>query len=256
MMQVAYKTIFAGAIFCVANIAHSIAQPAIEFKETTHQFGEVVEGTQAAHEFEFTNTGTEPLIITRVAASCGCTTPYWTKEPVLPGETGMIKASYNSNGRPGQFRKSITVMSNASLTPNTMVYIMGNVVKRPPTEEEIASSPRVSVAETMAKPGKVEMGKTIPITFEVTNSGKSVLQLKSIRSTCNCILFDPEYDRSIASGETETLTLYYTPQQEGLWVEPIIIYTNDITNPELKLSLEGEVVESLQGEGVGTRRGF
>lgn len=99
-----------------------------KFESETHDFGTVNEGTQATYEFEFANTGKEPLIIQNVRASCGCTTPSYTKEPVAPGQKGKIKVVYNSSGRPGGFNKAITITSNAK-TPTKVVYIKGNVEK-------------------------------------------------------------------------------------------------------------------------------
>lgn len=98
------------------------------FKGDNHDFGTVSEGPAADYEFTFTNTGKEPIILQRVQASCGCTTPSYSKDPVLPGKEGSIKASYNTNGRPGAFVKSITVVSNAG---TKVLTIKGNVEKAP-----------------------------------------------------------------------------------------------------------------------------
>ncbi|MBS1774844.1 MAG: DUF1573 domain-containing protein [Bacteroidetes bacterium] len=79
-----------------------------------HDFGEVAEGPSAEYTFKFKNVGKEPLIIQNANASCGCTTPEWPKEPILPGKTGTIKVSFNTTGRGGQpFDKSIFLTSNA-----------------------------------------------------------------------------------------------------------------------------------------------
>jgi hypothetical protein len=87
--------------------------PQMSFEKTTHDFGTIKEedGTVSC-KFEFTNTGTAPVIIKKVHASCGCTSPTWSKEPVLPGATGYIKAAYDPKNRPGKFDKSITVIAN------------------------------------------------------------------------------------------------------------------------------------------------
>ncbi|MFT6814334.1 MAG: hypothetical protein ACJAZ3_000220 [Sphingobacteriales bacterium] len=98
------------------------------FEKEVHDFGTVIEGDKAKYEFKFTNTGTEPLVLTAVNASCGCTTPEWTKEPVAAGATGIITVIYNSKNRPGPFNKSITIMSNAK-TPRKVIYIKGKVEK-------------------------------------------------------------------------------------------------------------------------------
>lgn len=107
--------------------------PKIIFKEETHNFGELSEGPQATYEFKFTNTGKEPLVLSKVQASCGCTTPSWPKEPILPGKDGVIVVTYNTQGRPGAFTKSITVTSNAD-TPSKVIFIKGEVVKEDPAK--------------------------------------------------------------------------------------------------------------------------
>ena len=99
--------------------------PSISFEDTKHDFGVIKEGDKATHTFQFLNNGTEPLILTNVKASCGCTTPKWPREPIMPGETGEIQAIYNSKGRPGKFNKAITIQSNAAESPTTRVFISG-----------------------------------------------------------------------------------------------------------------------------------
>ncbi|MCB0733645.1 MAG: DUF1573 domain-containing protein [Flavobacteriales bacterium] len=84
----------------------------LKFDKTEHDFGTVKEGTQATVTFKFKNEGTEPLVLTSVQASCGCTTPKWTKEPIAPGDYGEVTAIYNSKNRPGNFTKTITVRHN------------------------------------------------------------------------------------------------------------------------------------------------
>lgn len=101
----------------------------IVFTETSHNFGNVIEGEIARYEFKFTNTGTEPLVLQNVQASCGCTTPKWPREPIAPGASAVITAEYNSNGRPGTFNKQITVTSNGG--PDVILHINGIVVPEP-----------------------------------------------------------------------------------------------------------------------------
>jgi hypothetical protein len=103
----------------------------IAFKEETYNFGEIPEGPQVTHEFKFTNTGKEPLILSNVRASCGCTTPSWPKEPVLPGKDAAILVTYNTQGRPGNFSKVITITSNAD-QPSRVIDIKGEVIKADP----------------------------------------------------------------------------------------------------------------------------
>jgi hypothetical protein len=105
-------------IFCFALVttiakAQSDTMPVIKFDKVEHNFGKIKEGTLAVHNFVFSNTGSKPLVLNDVHASCGCTTPEWSKEPILPGGKGTIKAAFNSYGRPGTFIKFVTVKSNA-----------------------------------------------------------------------------------------------------------------------------------------------
>ena len=111
--------------------------PEITFASKVNDFGNIQEADgMATTTFEFTNTGSAPLVISGVTASCGCTTPDWTKTPVLPGETGFVKASYNAKGRPGIFSKSVTVRSNAASEATTVLTIKGEVIAAPKVEGE------------------------------------------------------------------------------------------------------------------------
>lgn len=109
----------------------------IKFDNTEFDFGNNPQGKPVTHEFKFTNTGTEPLILESVKASCGCTTPEWTKEPVMPGQVGTIKAQYNM-AREGSFRKSITVLTKSG--ENVVLYISGNAIPQKDGIEEADQS--------------------------------------------------------------------------------------------------------------------
>jgi hypothetical protein len=108
--------------------ASSLTPENMYFKFSTHDFGTIQEGPSAEHEFEFVNTGKEPIIISNVSASCGCTTPSYSKDPVLPGKKGTIKAIYNTQGRVSPFTKTISITSNAGLK---VLTIKGEVEKAP-----------------------------------------------------------------------------------------------------------------------------
>ena len=106
--------------------------PQVKFKNgDTHDFGTIKEGPQAEYVFEFTNVGKEPLIIQGASASCGCTTPEWPKEPILPGKTGKIMVRYNTQGRVAPFNKQVYIQSNAFVPGGKERYelnIKGTVV--------------------------------------------------------------------------------------------------------------------------------
>lgn len=127
-------------IFCLVaafNIAIAQDKPKIAFEETSHNFGSFKEsdGPQTT-TFKFKNTGAVPLILSNVRASCGCTTPKWTREPVAPNGTGEILVSYNPANRPGAFNKSVTVSSNAE-NSTVVLSISGQVNQREKTLAEL-----------------------------------------------------------------------------------------------------------------------
>jgi hypothetical protein len=93
-------------------------------KETTFDFGRIPQGKPVTHNFVITNTGKDPLVIENVQASCGCTTPEWSKDPIQSGKSSEIKVGYNSASE-GQFEKTITVIYNQGQTKT--LIIKGNV---------------------------------------------------------------------------------------------------------------------------------
>jgi len=100
----------------------------LEVSADSYDFGTVKEGEKVEHEFTFTNTGSEPLIISNVQASCGCTTPEYSKNPIAPGEQGLVKVVFNSAGQAGKQHKVITVVSNAA-SKHTLLHLRGEVKK-------------------------------------------------------------------------------------------------------------------------------
>jgi hypothetical protein len=106
-------------------VADSSAKAKIIFESVTHDFGIITVGGDGNCVFKFNNDGNAPLILSNVQASCGCTTPSWTREPIMPGTSGEIKVHYDTN-RLGTFAKSITVTSNAVNSP-IVLRISGEV---------------------------------------------------------------------------------------------------------------------------------
>lgn len=98
----------------------------MDFQETVFDFGKIKEGDIVKHVFKFENTGTSPVILSQVSASCGCTTPTYTTTPVLPGKEGEISVEFNSAGQVGQQQKIITIASNSESNIMT-VQLKGTV---------------------------------------------------------------------------------------------------------------------------------
>jgi hypothetical protein len=100
----------------------------ITFTKDVHDFGDIIQGELATTEFKFTNTGKNDLIITNAKGSCGCTVPDWPKEPIAPGEGGVIKVQFNSENRSNQFNKTVTVTANTLPSSTTKLIIKGNII--------------------------------------------------------------------------------------------------------------------------------
>ena len=124
------KKLLLFTMFITINIGVMFAQgkAEIKFDKTTYDFGTFSETSPVVSGiFIFTNIGDGPLVIHQAVASCGCTVPEYTKEPIMPGESGTIKVTYNGEGKfPGHFKKSITLRTNAK-TEMMRVYVEGNM---------------------------------------------------------------------------------------------------------------------------------
>jgi hypothetical protein len=133
-MKLKMRAIFSSVIMFV--LMTSFGQSKISFEVTDHNFGDIhEEGGSAEFKFNFVNNGDNPIQITNVKASCGCTTPGWTKEEVLPGDSGFVMAKYNPRNRPGRFRKSLRI-TTTDASSNQTLYISGFVKPKPKTPEE------------------------------------------------------------------------------------------------------------------------
>ncbi|TAF32784.1 MAG: DUF1573 domain-containing protein [Cytophagales bacterium] len=217
----------------------ALGQGVLKFTEETHDFGTIEEGAISEHQFEFTNTGTEPILIKTVQASCGCTTPDWTREAILPNQKGVIKARFDSRGRPGNFFKTITVTSNAS-EPSKRLNIKGNVVRDPSKDAKIV------LDKTVFKLGKVQKGKEMTFKIPYKNLGKMDLMLTEVSSPCNCVK-RVGYINPITPNGQGILEIAYTPSKVGKITEKIMLKTNSLTTPAVEIIVESESVENLSG---------
>ena len=142
------KNLFLSMAFLSATIFAVNAQEAlvqsgakIEFTNEVHDYGKIKYDGDPYCSFEFKNTGTENLIISKAKGSCGCTVPEWPKEPIAPGATGSIRVRYDTK-RPGPINKSVTINSNASNVQSgiSVLRIKGEVGPRPDSGTPINNS--------------------------------------------------------------------------------------------------------------------
>ena len=101
----------------------------IKFENLVHDYGTIYQGTDGNCEFKFINEGDEPLVLSSVRSSCGCTIPSYPKDPILPGQSNVIKVSYDTK-RIGTISKQITVVSNAA-EQTIVLSIKGNILQKP-----------------------------------------------------------------------------------------------------------------------------
>jgi hypothetical protein len=101
--------------------------PVLKFEVESYDFGKIIQGEIVNYEFKFANTGKSPLVISNATASCGCTVPEWPKKPVLPGESGVIKVTFNSEAKSGLQDKLITITGN-TVPAQTLVHLVGEVI--------------------------------------------------------------------------------------------------------------------------------
>ena len=134
------KVLISACFICAIAVGKAQNSPAVSsnlpvskpdilvLKEATHNFGKIPQGRPATYTFEITNTGKEPLKLDNVQASCGCTTPEWSKEPIGPGASANIKVGYNAYAE-GVFTKVVTIFFGGQTKTLT---ISGEVYKSPP----------------------------------------------------------------------------------------------------------------------------
>lgn len=102
----------------------------LQLKENSHNFGKIPQGRPAVYIFEIVNNGKDPLKLDNVQASCGCTTPEWSRDAIEPGAAAQIKVGYNAYAE-GPFTKTVTVVYNTNMTKT--ITITGEVYKSPAT---------------------------------------------------------------------------------------------------------------------------
>lgn len=123
----------AGSLLNVVKSQEEPIKPMAEFSTTTYDFGKIEQGIPAKAIFKVKNTSLVPLIISNVKPTCGCTIADYPKEPIRPGETGEIAATYNAKGL-GSFSKTVYVYTNSEQSQITL-YMKGVVVKKEDLEK-------------------------------------------------------------------------------------------------------------------------
>jgi len=222
----------------------------ISFDFKDHDFGKVneVDG-KITHVFDFTNKGNSPLVVSRVQASCGCTTPTWTKEPIEPGRKGSITVTYNPAGRPGAFNKTITVYSNA-IDEQVVLVIKGDVVPKQTAENSVypINMGGLLLKAKVIQMNNVEKGRSQVKMLDIQNTTKGNIKPSIVNlPPYLTVAFIPETLRPTEEGKiTFTFNSKYCTQW-GPVSDDIYISLNALKKytEEYKLTVVSNVVEDF-----------
>lgn len=219
----------------------------MSFVNTSHHFGSIREEAGIAeHKFLFINHGDIPLKIKEVKASCGCTTPAWSADEILPADTGHVTVQYDPRNRPGPFSKTITVTSNG--TPNVSVLtIEGNVL---PVPESMAKrypykSGDLRFRHRILNIGNITTKGPVSRRFPVYNEGQdSIVFSDTIIGPPHILAaFEPQI---LPPGETGELLLTYNPaisNELGFYSHNIVLFTSEKEQPAKQFSVYATIEE-------------
>lgn len=205
-------------LLCAVVACMSMAQAVIEFGERRYDFGSIEEELgKVSCNFEFKNTGNEPLVISNVRTTCGCTAPEYTQEPILPGATGNIKITFNPQGRPGRFSKSIYVYANTD-PDRTILRITGEVTRSDDTSQATQYAYRIgdmALSALHLPLAKLPKGRTSQGSIEVVNVGNEPITPQAINVPVHMqVDFTPD---TLYHGTRGVMSVTYNPDAIDDW---------------------------------------
>jgi hypothetical protein len=242
--------------FSVLSIGASVlAQPVLKLTVSEHDFGTFKEEAgRQSFDFIVSNTGNAPLVIQNIVASCGCTTPDWTKEPIQPGANGKITAVYDPAGRPGQFNKTLSVYTNSD--PNIVVLtIKGEVIAHERTVEELFTFP-VPSTPTDSIRIRFESNHLAFANVKKTEKKIRVMQLINVSKTPIKLEFDqlPPYltlrtdPQTLKPGQKGIVEGTYDATKNGAWgnaTDMVKMKLNGIVQENVYYYISANLVEDF-----------
>ena len=234
------------------SVAAMAQEAVITFNETTHDFGKINEADgRVTTVFEFKNEGMAPLVLTQVRASCGCTTPRFTSEPVEPGQTGQITVTYNPNGRPGRFQKTVTVTSNAT-EPTTRLYIKGEVIPKPaqPVDKYPVKMGVLGLQKKNINLGNVKRGAPKNIEIEYANNTQEEVKVELLHNGEESYWIPNVTLPTVAPGQTGKIQLalqtatcpIYGPLETKFYVQ---VNGKRVLTDEYAITIKANLVEDF-----------
>ncbi len=216
----------------------------ITFDKTIHDFGDIQEGTIATYTFEFKNEGRRPLRLVNVRASCGCTTPEYSKEPVAPGETGFIKVAYDSNGRPGIIDRDVTVQTDGEPVFVTL-QIKGAVLNDKIKGRQLTQLGNLLLNEGTVNTGSVKIGSAFSHSVEYQVTGNRGVKILKVEAPSDV---DVKFFQFTAQPqEIFQFSIYFNPsasRRPGTFNDAITLVTDDPVMPRKTVFLSGVITPS------------
>lgn len=194
-----------------------MAQPVATWLEKVHDFGVILEQDGKVHcMMRVVNTGTEPLIIVKAQAGCGCTAIQFPQEPIQPGDTATVGITYNPSGRPGQFTKQVLVTTN-TMPQRTIVEISGNVIPSDATLDE----------QYPVRAGSLRISQSIIPFGELVKGKNKTLYLSAYNASTDTVMvtvmgFKPHLRLAVVPdtvppARVTALTVHYLSDKAPLW---------------------------------------
>ncbi|MDX2245980.1 MAG: DUF1573 domain-containing protein [Bacteroidia bacterium] len=216
----------------------------IKFEKTTHDFGNLAKDAPAVYSFKFTNTSEAPVVLSRVKASCGCTTPSWTKESVAPGKTGEINVEYNTS-RVGPFTKTVTVTYDTLAKP-VILYIKGNVEQPAGGEDFIAFAHNI---------GGLSFDKINHSIGTLNSDADKTLEIQVKNVSPHKITFTGRYEKEmmfevtpgkteLIPGEKTTISIHIDGDKfitPGTFSKSVVVYTDEAENAAKSFLVNGNL---------------
>ena len=189
----------------------SVAFAQLHFESTTHDFGTIAEaGGKVRCTFTATNQGAQPIVITDVVTTCGCTVPSFSRKPILPGEKSPIEVVYDPYGRPGAFNRKLYVY-NAKHERLAVLTICGEVTPREQTIEErypIELGNGVRASSTLCSFTYIYLGKPIRAAISIVNTASEPRQF-ALQPSIESGFLNVEYPTTLAAGEQSAINFCY-----------------------------------------------
>ena len=232
-------------LFVVFSIS---AQPKLAFDKTQHDFGKVNEGDgPVSYDFAFKNTGSAPLVIQDVRTTCGCTTPEWPKQPIRPGDTGVITVGYDVKGRPGTIDRTITVFSNDPSSPASL-RIAGEVipVERHPSEAFRHTVGTIRLDEMHVSFSRMYSYEKPSLVVTAYNPGPDAVKISFINLPAH--IKTDVTPSTLKSGEKASIKVSYDAARKNDWgfvADQISMILNDNKTRDYKLTVTAIIEEDF-----------